>query len=60
MEEKKQKSAKQKQVQKEMQQIWNHSKEEISSDIFGSYTGTPVQDDKLYSNDTPVQDADDL
>lgn len=54
----KEKSAKQK--QKEIQHIWNHGKEEISSDLLGSYTGTPAHDDSLYGNDIPVQDQDDL
>lgn len=48
------------QKQKEIQHIWNHNKEEISSDLLGSYTGTPVHDDTLYGNDIPVQDQDDL
>lgn len=59
MEQSKKKTAA-KQKQKEIQKVWNHSSQEINSDIFGSYTGTPIQEDKLYSNDTPVQDADDL
>ena len=49
-----------KQRQEEIQRIWNHGKEEISSDLLGSYTGTPTHDDSLYGNDIPVQDQDDL
>ena len=58
MEQKMSEEAKKK--QKEIQRIWNHDKEEISSDLLGSYTGTPAHDDTLYGNDIPVQDQDDL